>query len=198
MLIHEQRTNTKANSFLSYELTERFRFNPKLGDENYQLPSDAQENTHQETNRIFDDVETYIERTNTATSFFPDVLKGSDEARNQALKDYEADLAKPETITEFFRITDDGNFPPHTLLTQEWATFRFYQVNLLFSLHTLHRRRGEIPATISARERTRLEHDVHDAGLLATAVMAGGFATKESKLLRWWQLLCPNGPLYSS
>ncbi|MFT3791613.1 MAG: hypothetical protein QM741_11160 [Rudaea sp.] len=198
MLLHEQRTNTKALSFLSYEVAEKFRFNPQLRNAEYQLPLEARRNTDEQTSHIFDGVERYIQRINNAVSFFPLVAQGSDEARKKALKDYEDDLAKPETIIEFFRVLDDSNLPPPTLLSDEWATFRFYQVNLLFALHTLYRHRGEMPSSLSNRERTRLEHDEHDASLFVTAVMAGGLATKESKLIRWWHLLCPNKPIYDN
>ncbi|MGH7174763.1 MAG: hypothetical protein ACREGR_00180, partial [Minisyncoccia bacterium] len=179
MLLHEQRTKTKALDFLSYEVKERFRFNLHLRDIGYELPPDAVQNTNEETANIEGRVDRYRERTNTVVSIFPEVTQGSDAARLIALQEYEAAIAIPKNILSFYKSIGDPSLPPYDLLTGEWATFRFFQINLLFSLHALHRHRGPIPATISPREFTRLEHDVHDASLLATAVMAGGLATQE-------------------
>jgi len=198
MLLHEQRTNTKARDFLSYEITERYRFNRNLCEPSYQLPEDALQHTNEETDHTNGSVERFVSRTEAAISFFPLVVQGSDSARIEALNAYERELASSETVLNFYRSIDDPNLPPHALLTEQWATFRLYQISLLFSLHTLHRHRGPVPSSISTREFVRLEHDVHDANMLLTAAMAGGFATKENKLMRWWQLLFPSKPLYSS
>jgi len=198
MLLHEQRTHSKALNFLTYELTERYRFNPSLCDASYQMPEDALGHTQEESEHIRSSIDRFIARTEAAASIFPLVAQGSDSSRLQALGTYEQELSMPENILSFYRSMDDPALPPHTLLNEDWATFRLYQISLLFSLHTLHRHRGPIPSNKSNRELTRLEHDVHDCNMLLTAVMAGGLATKDSKLIRWWQLLFPGKPLYAS
>jgi hypothetical protein len=197
MLLHEKSTNTKSMDFLSYEIAERYRFNKALCDVDYQMPQDAVEHTKEETDHIHGSIERFVSRTEAAISIFPLVMEGSDSARLEALYEYERDVATPENILTLYRNIDDPALPPHSLLTEDWATFRLYQISLLFSLHTLHRHRGPVPSNISAREFVRLEHDVHDSGMLLTAAMAGGLATKEAKLLRWWQLLFPTKPFYS-
>ena len=198
MLLHEKSTHSKALEFLSYEVTERYRFNPNLCDANYQMPEDALGHTQDESEHIRGSIDRFVERTEAAKSLFPLVTQGSDSARLQALGEYEHQLSLPENILTFYKNIDDPTLPPHSLLSEEWATFRLYQISLLFSLHTLHRHRGPVPSQISNREITRLEHDVNDSNMLLTAAMAGGLATKESKLIRWWQLLFPTKPLYAS
>jgi hypothetical protein len=198
MLLHEQRTKTKACDFLDYEIKQRFKFNPCLQNTDYNLPPESEQSTKEETDYVSKSIVRYIERTSVAIDFFPMVTEGSDEARRLALEKYEAAIAIPENIIKIYEIIDDKNLPAHSMLTAEWATFRFFQVNLLFSLHTLHRHRGPIPSPASSREITKLEHDVHDANLLVTAIMAGGFATKERKLQHWWRLLASDKSLYTS
>jgi hypothetical protein len=39
----------------------------------------------------------------------------------------------------------------------------------------------------------KLEHDVHDAQILALGVMEGALVTREQKLQRWFRLLRPDG-----
>ena len=198
MLLHEQKTHTRAGDFLSYEITEPYRFNPELRNENYVLTPDALSNVQEEAAEIRDSVNRYVERTESAASMFPLVTQGSDSARSEALSVYEQELSQPEIILSFYKSVHVSGLPPPDLLNEGWATFRLYQVSLFFSLHTLHRHRGPVPSAQSAREFTRLEHDVHDCTMLLAAVMAGAFATKERKLKRWWRLLRPGSPLYVS
>lgn len=198
MLLHEKSTNTRALDFLSYELTERYRFNPNLRNADYQLPVDALSHTQEETEYIQSSIGRFIARTEAAADMFQLVTIGSDSARMEHLSEYEKQVSQTESILTFYKSIDDPALPPHGLLDEGWATFRLYQVSLLFSLHTLHRHRGPVPSVISDRERTRLEHDINDSNMFLTAAMAGGLATKESKLIRWWKLLFPAKPLYAS
>lgn len=198
MLLHEKNTHTKTLDFLSYKINERFKFNRGLCQLDYQLPEEALKHTQEESKRVCDSVETFVRRTLTATSVFPLVTEGSDSSRLKALERYERDIAMPENVLLFYKSVNDSALPPHWLLTEDWATFRMYQISLLFSLHTLHRHRGPVPEPMSNREFTRLEHDVHDSDMMLTAAMAGGLATKEAKLIQWWQLLFPGKELYVS
>jgi hypothetical protein len=195
MLLHEQRTRTRASDFLGYQVRERFRFNARLQLPEFELVPEVTANIEEETSRVNESVQAYIDRVNNSLSFFPEVQAGSDAARRAAMDSYAADLAKPETIVGFYRTVDDPALPPADLLTPEWATFRLFQVSLLFALHTVHRHRGPIPSAPSPRELVRLEHDVHDEEMFLTAAMAGGLATRESKLIDWWRLLFPDKPL---
>jgi hypothetical protein len=197
MLVDELETLAPMRAFEMYALTERFVFNGALLSPEYVLPADAAANTAEEAQRVEEAIESYVKRTNGALTIFPNVVRGSDSARLEALEEYEAALADPREVVAFYRSIGDPRLPPADLISEGWATFRFIQVHLFFALHTLHRHRGPIPEERSRKESVRLEHDIHDASLFQVASVAGGLATCETKLQRWWRLLFPQIPLLS-
>ena len=198
LLAHEGDTHTPAGDILTHTLDLRYRFNPGLKEPGYLLPQKAldgvAENEYQ-TRRL---VESYVGRTNAVADMFSRVTSGSDNDRLVALAEIEAEISDPENVLQFYRSLDDDELPPADLITEDWATFRFYQTALLFSLHTIYRHRGAVPLPLSAREFERLEHDVHDHIALCIGVLAGGLATNEQKLQRWFSLLKPSGTIVSS
>ena len=198
LLAHEQQTHTPAGEVLVHALDLRYRFNPGLQQTGYELPHEALKGVAENealTRRL---VESYVARTNALADMFHRVTSGSDADRLAALTEIEAEIAVPENVLNFYRSLNDPELPPADLITEEWATFRFYQTALLFSLQALHRHRGPIPLPLSAREFERLEHDVHDHMALCTGILAGGLATNERKLMRWYTLLSPQGRLISA
>lgn len=198
LLAHEGETHTPAGDILAHTLGFRYRFNAGLKEPRYQLPQEAFDGVgenEEQTRRL---VESYVERTNAVAEMFSRVASGSDSDRLVALTEIEAEIADPINVLRFYRSLDDDELPPADLITEDWATFRFYQTALLFSLHTVYRHRGPVPLPLSAKEFERLEHDVHDHMALCIGVLAGGLATNERKLQRWFSLLNPSGTLIFS
>lgn len=198
LLAYEERTHSPAGSILDHTLDLSFRFNPRLKEAGYELPREALEgvaDNERLTRRL---VDSYVDRTNAVADMFHLVATGSDSDRLAALAEIEREIADPENVLKFYRSIGDPKLPPPDLLTKDWATFRFYQTALLFSLHTLHRHKGPIPLPLSDKEFERLEHDVHDHIVLCAGILAGGLATNERKLKNWYALLSPNGTIISS
>lgn len=191
LLKHEDETHTPAGNVIDHALNISFRFNPRLREATYELPPDALEAVVDNEKRTRRLVESYVARTNVVVDMFSRVTIGSDRDRLDALAEIEKEISEPENILTFYRTIGDPKLPPPDLLTPDWATFRFYQTGLLFSLHTIHRHRGPIPLPLSKNEFVRLEHDVHDHMAVCTGILAGGIATNEKKLRNWCALLKP-------
>jgi hypothetical protein len=198
LLTYEDQTHSPAGNILAHTLELRYKFNPGLREVGYELPPetlDAVAENEELTRRL---VESYVARTNAIVDVFHRVTTGSDADRLAALTEIEVEIAVPENVLSFYRSLDDPALPPAELVTEEWATFRFYQTALLFSLHAIHRYRGAVPLPLSGKEFERLEHDVHDHMALCTGILAGGLATNELKLKRWYTLLSLQGGLVST
>ena len=82
------------------------------------------------------------------------------------------------------------------MIDENWALYRWLQVQLLFALDVFVRYQGKSPDIENPRIYERMEHDVLDTQLLMLGCLEGAFATREKKLKRWWSLLCPKGSLY--
>jgi len=198
LLTHEDKTHTPAGNILDHTTNLAFRFNPRLMETGYELPPDVLEAVADNEERTRRLVESYVSRTNAVVDMFHRVTTGSDKDRLVALAEIEKEISDPKNVLIFYRSLGDPKLPPPDLISPDWATFRFYQTGLLFSLHTIHRHRGSVPVPLSAREFQRLEHDVHDHMALCTGILAGGLATNEKKLKDWCALLSPEALVISS
>ncbi|MNT61706.1 hypothetical protein D3C72_1993660 [compost metagenome] len=81
-------------------------------------------------------------------------------------------------------------------MTEDWAIYRWLQVQFLFALDLYVRYQGKVPDSMGSAAWEKLEHDVLDAQVLMLGCLEGAFATNEKKLIRWRRMLCPNGTLY--
>lgn len=67
---------------------------------------------------------------------------------------------------------------------------------MLFALNLYVRHQGRLKEQLTPKGWVRLEHDVHDAQILALGVLEGALATSELKLQRWFSLLRPSGKVF--
>jgi hypothetical protein len=175
----------------------RFRFNPALLSETYELPPEAREAMQEEVQDLSSEAQRLVDLSESSPSMFPDLLKGNGETRVKAGVDAEASIANPESLLPFYKQLSSPDpsrpFPPVT--GPEWAHFRWLQVQMLFSIDLHVRYQGRLRANLTKNVLVKLEHDVHDAQALALGVLEGALATREEKLARWFKLLKPNGEL---
>ena len=178
----------------------RFRFNPDLVKTGYELPAEAQRTIEEQAEELKNDVGSFLERAVMTPSFFPRLGTGRTEDRARARQEAEDAIADPVEVLQFYAqlASPDLNtpFPPHALMNENWAIFRWLQVNLLFGIDLYVRYSGNIPKEFSANIYEKLEHDIHDAQVLMLGCLEGVFATREKKLIRWWRLLSPTGTLF--
>lgn len=84
---------------------------------------------------------------------------------------------------------------PFELMNTDWATYRWFQVQNLFALDLCFRYPSTSTILDSEKATEKVRHDILDAKYLITALLEGGFAVKEKKLIEWWKLLNPSGIL---
>jgi len=193
-------THQPAGKPSSHRETMRFQFNPSLLNTGYELPKEAQKIVIEQTSELRTNVMSFIERASIIDSFFPNLLTGSDTERAQAKQDAEQAVSKPKSLLNFYSTLEspfsEKPLPPATLITEDWALYRWLQVHFLFAIDLYVRYHGKIPTVFSPDIFEKMEHDVLDAQLLMLGCLEGAFATREKKLKRWWRLLCPSGTLY--
>lgn len=178
----------------------RFQFNPALLNETYTLPSEAQEVVDEQLADIKSDVISFVERASETSSFFPNLLTGSQQERAQARTEAEQAIAAPGSLVDFYASLEpppgQRPLPPADLIDERWALYRWLQVQFLFAVDLYVRYQGNIPRQFTDRVFERIEHDVHDAQVLMLGCLEGAFATRENKLKSWWRLLRPDGELF--
>lgn len=196
----EINTHQPAGKPSSHEEDIRYIFNPKLLSDDYQMPLDSQEAINEQADTLQSDIERFITIARLTPEVFPNLLSGTDKERADARRSAEEMITDKVALLSLYAQlqSPDPNipFPPHNLLDESWATYRWLQVQMLFSLDLFVRYSGNIPAQLTPKIYTKLEHDVLDAQVLMLGCLEGVFATREKKLIRWWHLLCPNGELF--
>jgi len=196
----EINTHQPAGKPSSHKENIEFTFNPKLLTDNYQMPSDAQDAVNEQTDMLQSDIKRFIEIAQLNSKFFPNILSGTDKERAAARRSAEKKITDKIAMLSFYAQLQSPvpniPFPPHILLDESWATYRWLQVQMLFSIDLFVRYAGNIPEQLTPNIHTKLEHDVLDAQVLMLGCLEGAFATREKKLIHWWHLLCPNGKLF--
>jgi hypothetical protein len=177
-----------------------FRFNSALLDDDYVLPPRAVKAIEEHTRELQSDVRSYIERVSLVPTFFPDLLKGTTADRKARVTAAEEAIASPRSLLPFYSSLEpppgESALPPGDVIDESWALYRWLQVQLLFAVDVFARYQGNKPDLNSPAIFEKMEHDVLDAQVLMLACLEGAYATRETKLKRWWSLLRPDGKLY--
>ena len=177
----------------------RFQFNPRLLDDDYELPEEAANEIERQRNELLADVQTLKERALCAPDYFPDVFAGSDLQRWRARAEAESLIAQPESLLDVYAQLRAPKgikrFPPRKLLSKDWALYRWLQIEFLLALDLYSRFGSTLGKVLSATTEERIEHDVLDAQYMFIGVLEGALATQDKKLQRWFTLLRPDGLL---
>lgn len=199
-LMKKELTTHEPSGLPSENLEEiNYRFNPALSNGSYKL-SDTDVATMREIEvELNSDISKLINKSSIVATIFPDLSKGSTEERKKYIEEIEDFIANDVNELRKFlsslELPGEATIPDKNKLNTSWALFRWLQVQLLFSLD-VNNRYGDIkPSTLTAKQTIKLEHDVLDAHYLISGVLQGAFATKEKKLMRFFNLLCPDGIL---
>lgn len=178
----------------------RFQFNPRMVSPDYVLPDEAKLGVEEQTAQLRVDVQGFIDRVPLVSTFFPKLLAGNDAQRRIEREEAEQAIAEPGALLPFYANLEpppgQGPLPAANVVTEEWALYRWLQVQLLFTLDLFVRYKGAIPDNLSPAMYEKIEHDVLDAQVMMLGCLEGAFATREKKLVRWWHLICPSGTLY--
>ncbi|MDB5874600.1 MAG: hypothetical protein JWQ07_4042 [Ramlibacter sp.] len=200
LLRRELKTGEPCGKPSANSLGIRFRFNPGLVEDGYQLPESALEALRDEAVGLAAESERLLQLSETIPSLFTGLLAGNTEIRQQQRVNAEAAIADVSQIMTFYRglASPDPRspFPSADIVGPEWGHIRWVQIQMLFALDLHLRYQGCVRTELTDKVQERLEHDVHDAQHLALGVLEGAFATREKKLVRWWRLLRPDGVLF--
>jgi len=178
----------------------KFEFNSNLLSQDYEPSEEAQLIIKDQTIQLHADVRSFIARVPLMAEFFPNLLAGSDQQQLQEREIAEREIAKSGSLLPFYANLEPPQgqkaLPPADIVNENWALYRWLQVQFLFALDLYVRYRGSVPDDLSPAMFERIEHDVLDAQLMMLGCLEGAFATNENKLKRWWKLICPTGQLF--
>ena len=97
-----------------------------------------------------------------------------------------------EDMRGFYKNHKHGTWPRPELIDEEWVFFRWIQVQLLAGLDFFASYGLGAPF-----KRDDLFHEIIDLEYLITALVVGGLACREKRIISRFRLLCPDGVVLS-
>ena len=97
-------------------------------------------------------------------------------------------LENGDSMRQFYANHRRAPLPPATLLDERWASFRWIQVYLLAGLDFFHRH-----GLHSEPNRENLLHELIDLDYTITALLVGGLACREKRIIERFRFLRPDG-----
>jgi hypothetical protein len=183
----------------THRLQFNFQFNIGLSEDSYELPVDARAAVDSKIAETAEDVARLIDLSESTPDLFPGILDGTDAQQAASLVDVETLIARVDAVHEFYtRLESPDSSMPYPRIQADfgsWAHIRWLQVKMLFATDLYVRYRGRLReiAKSNTNVLVKVEHDVHDAQILALGVMGGALVTRERKLQRWFRRLRPDG-----
>ena len=198
-LLREELTTRKPAGLPSKNLLEvEYQFNPGLGEGSYNLPDDLKTVIFESEAELDGDVNRLMDFT-ALERMFPHIHTGTDEERKEYKSEYERYIAEnPRKLGTFLSSLEppDGfALPTQEKLNESWTLLRWLQVRLLFNLDLYVRYGNNKSIELTKNLKSKLKNDVLDMNYLILGVLQHGFATKERKLIEFYNLLCPGGLL---
>lgn len=186
LLRREVDTGSPAGRPSENSLDFPFEFNRGLVTDSYSLPEEALRVLKEQTADVEGDIDRLIAYSETIGQLFPGLLTGTATTVCERRRDACATICDLSWIRQFYEdisaTESDYPFPRIHHAHFSGTHIRWLQVNLLFALDLHIRHAGRLRRSLTRALRERLEHDVHDAQILALGVLEGELATRESKL----------------
>lgn len=188
------RPSTKVEKF-------RFQFNERLLREDYSLPIEAKAVLDEQRREVVADAQSAKSRALQMPSFFPELDARKSHVRRAARDEAEAQVVQPSALMDVYAglraPKGQRKLPPRRLISDDWAVYRWLQIDFLFCIDLYFRFGSALSDPMSPKSEQGIEHDILDAQYLLVGVLEGSFATHETKLQRWYRALLPQGKLYA-
>lgn len=178
-----------------------YSINKSLSDPKYKLAPHLDQAFKKRQEEVFVETEYFLQDIDLFRAEYFHELKNiqSEKVRDELESKIVSD--RDFFIKHYDRIEIDQKLHPGQIkipiekIDDRWITYRWLQVRGLFTLDLATRYPSTDVIRSSKGAMERLRHDILDAQYLTLATIQGSFAVQEEKLIRWWNLLCPDGDL---
>ena len=198
-LLRKERITLKPAGRPSKNLLKvEYRFNPELSQGSCSLSDTLKMVIHESETELDRDVSMLMNFTSLET-VFPHIHTGTTDQRKKYKSEcerYITDNSEELGDILYSLEPDDGlSIPTQQDLNESWTLLRWFQVRLLFDLDLYERYGNDNPVGLTQNLKKKLKNDVLDMHYLIMGVVQKGFATRDNKLINYYDLLCPDGIL---
>jgi hypothetical protein len=175
---------------IDHSATENYR-NPE-----YAIPAELSALRDNRKSEVDEDVNSLFWLTENLETILPETKGVPPKDRKKVQENLEDKIASDEDFLK--HAINKIMLQPHpesSKVDNSWISYRWLQVNLLFALDYWTRHTQGVDLTTESKQLERFRHDALDAGYLIVGIQEGAFATKEKKLILWWNRIFPEGIL---
>lgn len=192
LLVYERENHVPATPIHERRLDIRFTFSPKLAAGTFVFtPEQRAAISRWEANTALM-VEDLKLRASATIDWFPSIASyrpGLSPVEINKLR--QAVATDSQMIRDVYDTSFHEDFPPSSIINEEWACFRWVQVQLLTVLEYIRRYgAGNVDAAF-----WRVHNDVVDMEYTVTGILAGALASRDGAVQETFRLLCPSGKL---
>ena len=197
--LKKERTTLKPAGRPSENLLKvNYPFLPELREGSYILPDDLKTDIRESEAELDRDVSMLMNFTALET-LFPHIHSGTDEERERYKSECERYIADNSeelgVLLSSLERADGMTVPTQQNLNEVLTLLRWLQVRLLFDLDLYDRYGNDNSVELTQNLKKKLKNDVLDMHYLIMGVVQKGFATRDNKLINYYDLLCPDGIL---
>ena len=192
LLAHERETHTPATPVYERRPKMRFVFNTKLATGDFVFTDQQRAGIKEWEADVAESVADFKERASVTDKWFPSLTgykPGMPKDRINELR--QAVASDRQMIRDIYSAIRHESFPPASALDEQWAFYRWIQVQLLAILEYI--RRYGIGNALEAS--WRIPNDVIDMQYTVTGALVGALASRDAAVQETFKLLCPQGHL---
>jgi len=192
LLVYERENHAPATPIHERRLDIRFTFGPKLAAGTFVFTPEqraAIAEWEANTARKVEDLKLRVPDTIAWLPSIASYRPGLPPVEINKLR--QAVATDSEMIRDAYDMFFHAGFPPSSVINEEWACFRWVQVQLLTVLEYIRRYgAGNIDAAFC-----KAHNDVVDMEYTMTGVLAGALASRDGAVKEIFRMLCPSGKL---
>ena len=188
---YETENNRPIDMPSSYTQERDYSLHEQLCDENFHLSQEQEKAIIQQKK----DKDTLLK------FFFPLIEEYINQKQYKKQEELEKSIVfnQEKIYKEYIRLQEFYNKTvlDKSRFNSNWFIYKWLQVLNLFAIDTAYRYDSLNSIQSSPNAREKLTHDMWDMEYLVFAVSEKSFATKEKKLIKWFDVLCHDGQLYT-
>lgn len=192
LLAHERETHTPASPVYERRVDIQFTFSPRLAAGTFVFTPEQQAAIAEWETEMDRSVDEFKHRAAATVYWFPSILDyrpGMSPAKINDLR--QAVATDTQMIRDIYEVIRHESFPSSTIIDEQWASFRWVQVQLLAVLEYIRRYGADnVQAAF-----WRVHNDIVDMQYAITGVLVGALASRDTAVQNTFRLLCPEGEL---
>lgn len=189
LLQKEIELNRPSTPITSVRYVEKFKFNPKLYEEDFKISEDDKVHIAEWERDTYGELDDFREQCIYVEGFFPKLKGIHPGSRNDIITEtINAIASDSDMIRDIYSSIRKDYYPSQNAINEKWAFFRWMQVHLMAAVDYFTRY-----GTINSPRKDALANEKLDLEYCIIGTLADGIASMEKRIKNRYKHICPSG-----